>query len=99
MSISCIKTITGEDIIGDITEHAHGVDVETPLMVVVVPTQQGQYNVGLAPYMMFSSQKKFTFKKEHVIMQYDPADELRNEYNRITGKGIIVSTPKIELVP
>jgi hypothetical protein len=98
MSISCIKISTGEDLIGDITHTEQGVTIESPLMIVVVPNQQGQYGVGLAPYMIFSAQKAFTFKNENVLMEFEPADELRNDYNRITGKGIIVTKPKIALV-
>lgn len=98
MSISCIKTVTGEDLIGEVIVREEEVDIADPCVVVVVPTSQSQYSVGLAPFLPFANSKKFSFRKEHVIMFYDPADGLRNEYNRITGKGIVVPTNKIELM-
>jgi hypothetical protein len=99
MAISCIKLITGEDLIGDITHEGDICTIESPLSIVMVPTQQGSFNVGLAPYMVFSATKKFSFHRDHIVVSCDVADELRNEYQRITGRGIIIaSTPKLELL-
>jgi hypothetical protein len=97
MALTCIKTALGEDLLGEVTVHQDTVEIDTPLMIMIVPAQQGQYTIGLAPYMLFSSTKKFSFPKNHVVLMCEPADQLRNDYNRITGKGIVV--PKIELVP
>lgn len=99
MNISCIKTITGEDLIGEIILGEDNIIIEDPCVVVVVPTSQNQYSVGLAPFMPFAATKKFSYLKEHVVLFYDAAAELKNEYNRITGKGIIIPKSKIELVP
>lgn len=99
MALTCIKTALGEDLIGDVFLRDDTVEIDTPLMIMIVPTQQGQYSVGLAPYMIFSSNKKFSFPKNHIVLMSEPADQLRNDYNRITGKGIVVPSTKIELVP
>lgn len=99
MALTCIKTALGEDLLGEVTVTDDMVEIDTPLMIMIVPTQQGQYSVGLAPYMIFSADKKFTFPKNHVVLMSEPADQLRNDYNRITGKGIVVPKPKIELIP
>jgi len=35
----------------------------------------------------------------HIVLFYDGIDEIRNDYQRVTGKGIIIpSRPKLELV-
>jgi hypothetical protein len=99
MALTCVKTALGEDLIGDVTIHDDMLEIESPLMIMIVPTQQGQYSVGLAPYMIFSANKKFSFPKNHIVLLSEPADQLRNDYNRITGKGIVVPKSKIELVP
>lgn len=97
--IKCMKTVTGEDLIGDIEMHGDTLTIDTPCVVVLIPTQEHQYSVGLAPFLPFAASKKFTYSSEHVVLVYDAADQLKNEYNRITGKGIIVpEKPKLELV-
>lgn len=98
--IKCVKTVTGEDLIGDIETHGDVLTIDTPCVIVLIPTQEHQYSVGLAPFLPFAATKKFTYNKEHVVLMYEAADQLKNEYNRITGKGILVpERPKIELVP
>lgn len=100
MALMCIKTLLGEDLIGDVEIREHTVDIDTPLMVMIVPNEKGQYSIGLAPYMIFSAGRHFTFDKKHIILFTEPADELRNQYHSLTGKGIVVpNKPKIELLP
>lgn len=100
MALMCIKTILGEDLIGEVEIRENTVDIDSPLMVMIVPNEKGQYSVGLAPYMIFSQSRVFSFDKKHIMLFTDPADELRNQYHSITGKGIVIpSKPRIELVP
>jgi hypothetical protein len=99
MSISCIKIITGEDLIGEIVANENTVEIDTPLQIVVVPTQNNnQFTVGLAPYMPYAASKKLVFNNEHVLLHYAPAPELNNDYNRITGKGIVIPKSTLSLV-
>lgn len=99
MALMCIKTLLGEDLIGDVQMREYTVEIDTPLMVMIVPNEKGQYSIGLAPYMIFSAKRNFSFDKNHIILFTDPVEELRTQYNSITGKGIVLPTrPKIELV-
>jgi hypothetical protein len=99
MSISCVKTINGDDLIGVIEmKFDETVIVDTPCAIVLVPTGQNQFSVGLAPFLPFSKTKSLTFKKEHIVLFFEAADELKNEYNRVTGKGIVVPKSNIEIV-
>ena len=98
MSISCVKTVNGDDLIGVIEEKYETVTVDTPCAIVLVPTGQNQFSVGLAPFLPFSKTRVLTFKKEHIVLFFEAADELKNEYNRITGKGIVVPKSSIEIV-
>jgi hypothetical protein len=94
-----MKTVTGEDLIGYVEVQGDVLTIDTPCVVVLIPSQEHQFSVGLAPYLPFSSTKKFTFNREHVVLVYEAADQLKNEYTRITGKGIIVpEKTKLELV-
>jgi hypothetical protein len=97
--IKCIKLVTGEDLIGDVEVQGDSLTIETPCAVVLIPTQEHQYSVGLAPFLPFAASKKFSYSREHVVLVYEAADQLKNEYNRITGKGIVLpERPKLELV-
>lgn len=98
MAISCVKIITGDDLIGIIEEKENEVIVETPCAIVLVPTGQNQYSIGLAPFLPFSKTKLLSFKKEHIVLFFEAADELKNEYNRVTGKGIVIPKTSLELV-
>jgi hypothetical protein len=94
-----MKTITGEDLIGKIEMHGETLTIDSPCVIVLIPSQEHQYSVGLAPFLPFSPTKKFTFSSEHVVLLYEAADQLKNEYVRITGNGIIIpEKPKLELV-
>lgn len=99
MAIMCVKTVLGEDLIGEVLIHDDKVEIDSPLMIMMVPTEKGQFSVGLAPYMIFSDEKKFTFNKSHIVLYTNPADQLRNQYHSITGKGIVIPTnPGLKLV-
>ena len=98
MNVSCIKLVSGEDLIGEVFVGENTVEIDTPLQIVVVPTSNdNQFTVGLAPFMPFASTKKFSYSKDHVMLHYEPAPELNNDYNRVTGKGIIIPKSKLTL--
>lgn len=92
MTLTCIKNVVGEDLIGKVSTRDGFVDIEDPMMIMVVPNQQGQISIGLAPYQVYAKARKFTFHEEHIMLTYEPAAELRNEYTRLTS-GIVIPTP------
>lgn len=100
MNIQCLKLVTGEDLIGEVELRMEGsVIIKDACAIVMIPAERNQFSVGLAPYLPFAAKKEFTFDPDDVILRFDPANELRNEYMRITKKGIeLPPTPKIELV-
>lgn len=99
MNIKCIKTIIGEDLIGELTETIGGhIQLKSPCAVIMVPMQNNQFTIALAPYMPFVQQKEFTFKPSDVMFVCDPSTELKNEYSRIMGTGIIVPKTELSLV-
>lgn len=95
-----IKTISGETIIGEKAERMgdDNVSLMDPFNVMISPTGNGTFGIGLAPYLSFAEDKKFTFGPEHILHVFTPSDDLKNEYNRITGRGIVVPSSKIQVV-
>jgi F0F1-type ATP synthase alpha subunit len=97
--IKCVKLITGEDLIGDVIEHdLDVVKLKNPLTIVLMPSDQTHFSVGLAPYLPFSNQKEFTFLGKHILLMFDPVAEMKNDYNRITGGLVIAPPPSLSLM-
>jgi hypothetical protein len=96
MNIKCIKTIIGEDLIGEISTTLSGdLKINNPCAIIMVPMQNNQFTIGLAPYMPFVQTKEFTYDSKNILFVCDPTVDLKNEYNRIMGTGIVI--PKTEL--
>jgi len=92
MSIMCLKLVTGEEVIGEVVDSLESVEISTPAIVMLIPSPvgDGRYNVGLGPYMPYAKDPKFTFKRESVVCTFEPSADIRNEYSRIFGVGIVV---------
>jgi len=97
--IACIKTVVGEDLIGELsTTLDGGFTLKNPFMVYLQAAGENKISVAMTPYLHFAAADEFTFKKEHVILQYAPSPELENNYRSLTGTGIVVAKPNISLV-
>jgi len=89
--INCVRLVTGEDLIGNITWKHSEVTVKNPAMIVVMQAGEGRFNIGLAPYLPYAKEKEFHFREDSVLTRFEPNIELRNEYSRIFGSGIVVA--------
>jgi hypothetical protein len=86
-------------LIGDYSETISGhIQLKSPCAVIMVPMQNNQFTIALAPYMPFVQQKEFTFKSSDVMFVCDPSLELKNEYNRIMGTGIVIPKSELSLI-
>ena len=93
MTIRCLKTIIGEDLIGDVSTTMSGeIVISKPCAIMMMPTNNGGgFTIGLAPYLPFAEKKEFTYNAEQILLNYEPVIDLRNEYSRIMGSGIVVA--------
>jgi hypothetical protein len=100
MNVLALKLITNEDVIGDIeSESETEYVILNPLSIAVVPTAQGQPNIGFVPFPIHSEQKMdrtICIAKKNVVYSYEPAQSYVENYNRIFGYGII--TPQKQLI-
>ena len=91
MNIKLVKLSTGEEIICEYKEENDKVVLENPIMMEVVPTEQG-VSVGMTfPWMMVSGKEIFELQKIHIICAIDPVEELANQYNSQFGSGIVTA--------
>lgn len=93
MNIKLIRLSTGEDLLGDVTINENAdVVVENPCMVYVRPNQNNSgASVGITKWMPYAANKEFIIDGKFVVTLADPADDLKNEYNKIFGSGIVVA--------
>jgi hypothetical protein len=98
MNIIALKLVTGEDVLGELQAQSETEFVlENPVGIAVVRGQNGQPNVGFAPFPIHAAQEKRTtiaLAKKHVVYYYVPAEDFISNYNQIFGSGIVVPPTK-----
>ena len=99
MNIKILKLVTGEEVLGEIESES---ETETvicnPVGVAIVRGQNGQPNVGFAPFPIHAAEEKnrtIAFQKKHVLYSYKPAEDFVNNYNQIFGSGIVLPNKQI----
>ena len=95
MAVKLLRLKSGEDIVA---EHVLGkigqnITIENPAMIMPLSDGRGnQVQVGLAPWMPFSAEKRFDLPAEWVLILTEPAPDIVNNYNQVFGSGIVVPT-------
>ena len=93
MAVKLLRLKSGEDIIA---EHVQGkigqnITIENPAMLMPMSDGRGnQVQVGLAPWMPFSAEKRFDVPGDWVLLLTEPAPDIVNNYNQVFGSGIVV---------
>ena len=95
MAVKLLRLKSGEDIVA---EHIRGkigqnITIENPAMI--MPLSDGRGNkvqVGLAPWMPFSVEKRFDVPGDWVLLMTEPAPDIVNNYNQAFGSGIVIPT-------
>ena len=95
MNIKLLKLKSGEDLIGEVLkENAEYITVGAPAVLMPVGGEGGAVQMGLAPWVPFSSAKSFEITRDWVVLITDPAVDIVNNYNQIFGSGIVV--PRVD---
>ena len=111
MATKILKLRTGEELLASVEttfsgETATAYTLKNPLMVIPVPSKDGQYhgeNV-IVPWMTYVKQPNgITISADAVLVVADPITELQNEYNKAFGSGLLVPSdtlirPALKLV-
>ena len=97
-NIRVVKLISGEDVIADIDENIEGlVILKKPLMVMMIPNQNNQFGIGLAPFCPYAKDDIVPIRSGAVISIFEPETGMLNEYNSRYGTGLVVPESKIIL--
>lgn len=90
-NIKLFKFVSGEEIIADVEKTEEwGVIVKDAVTLVYKPHEGGQMTVGFAPFMPYS-QGKINLYNVSILAESEPQEDLKNEFNRIFGSGIVVA--------
>lgn len=92
MNIKIVKLVTNEEVVCEYKEEDdENVILENPILMMVVPSEEGM-GIGLAhPWMIASQEREFKIKKEHVVCAVDAPEDLRNAYSEAYGSGIVTA--------
>ena len=100
MDIRVLKLVTGEEILAEITDSdANFYHIKNPVAIAVVRGKDGQPNVGFAPFPLHAEPKsgsEYNILKDHVVLEYQAAQEYTQQYDTIFGSGIVV--PKQQII-
>lgn len=99
MNLTILKLVTGEEVLGEIESQSetHFV-LLNPVGISIVRGPDGQPNVGFTPYPLHAEQKKGTIlsiDRKFVVLNYEPAEDFKSNYNQIFGSGIITPPKQI----
>lgn len=95
MTIKCVRLITGEDIIGDVSEtftSDEPIIVKNPAQIVIRQNETGNVGAAFAPFYPFAKDNTVKFYANAIVGEAELDTNLVNEYNRIFGSGIVVAT-------
>ena len=86
-----LKLITGEEIVGNITERGGGlISIENPCLLGIAMGPNGKASLQMQPMLIFSEQKKVDILRANIIYDVSVAPEIENKYNEIYGSGIVM---------
>lgn len=89
--IKLIKFVSGEEIIADVISAGTDAKVIKEAATLVYRRQDdGQMTVGFAPFMPYAN-GSITLYDSSILGITDAQDDLKNEFNRIFGTGIVVA--------
>jgi hypothetical protein len=103
-NIAILHLITGEDVLGQITEGDTVYGVTDPVGVSIVRQPNGQPGVGFVPFPMHRiadpsdpPKKGYTIAipRASVVYSYVPAQDFIDNYNQIYGSGIVLPNKQI----
>lgn len=91
MSVQAFKLISGEDVITDVVkEDAATITVKSPAVIVIQQNGNGQMGVGLQPFAPLADGDVTLFKTA-LSASFEVEVNIKNEYSRIFGSGIVIA--------
>lgn len=85
-NVKCIRLDTGEVLIGFVEVHRWTGDYTiTDAQICLTNTEDGKYEVNLAPWIPFAKEYTFTINKDLVQTVFEPRPQLETNFKVATG--------------
>ena len=96
MAIKVIKLVTGEEVVGDITEDGNNITIHKPCAVMLVASRSTpeQHSMALVPYAGYVENHTIHVKESAIIWTGDLQEDVYNQYNMLFGSGIQILSNK-----
>lgn len=97
-NVKCVKLISGDEIIADVSEFDDGnlVVLSKPLLIMMVPQgQNNQFGIGLAPFCPYAKDGIVPIRGGAIVSIFDPEVGMLNEYNSRYGSGLVIPESKL----
>lgn len=91
-NVKIVRLMNGEELMGELTnDNATYFKLKNVAFVQVMPSQSGNFTIGLLPFAPYAEETEFSFDTNHRTTMFSPNVELLNNYNRIYGSGLVVA--------
>lgn len=88
-TIVLVRLLSGEELVGKVKDiDEDGYTLEKPCNLIVTPTQGGQAQLMLQPFIQYVEEKEFGIGWNTTVTHGTPIIEIRNQWNQRFGSGI-----------
>lgn len=86
--LQIVELINGEKLIAEVVYRENVVELTSPFVVAMQPTQTGQMAINLIPWPIFKNEtdKTFIIDVNHVLIRYVPNNQFIDHFRRSTAK-------------
>ncbi len=99
MNVKIVRLVTGEDIMGEVTDASATMPIliKDPVRIVVLPNKLDPKTpqVGFAPWAEFSDDKSFSIDKSKIVCIMTPIKEFVQQYKTMFGGIVPVAQSKL----
>lgn len=89
MAVRIVKLVTGEEVIGEVSNVGDEVAIKSPCGVQIMASRSNpEPVVALVPYATYTKDHLVHIDKRNIVWCEDAATEMYNQYNKIFGTGI-----------
>lgn len=97
MAIQVIKLVTGEDIVGDVTDKEDVLEVTSPIAVFIRADKDkpSSFKLGIVPWAPYAEGDMVPIYKNQVLSVFEPDEVLKAQYENQGGWQARASTPEV----
>lgn len=85
--IQTFRMITGEDLIGAVTDKGNMISVKQPAVILLIQNEETRtVTPTLRPWVLFAKDATVMLSMTHILFMVDPVPEIEQMYAQATGR-------------